>query len=79
MSDKILSFPLGYLDSFDFLTEKEAYYQLRLDAVELLNQVHAGVRSLTARNVEGLRFVNSVGEKLGFELLEFVNPFEQEP
>lgn len=77
MSDdkKILNFPISMIEDFEFLTEKEAYYQLRLEAVELLNMIHEGTAKHTPRSIESLYFINATGEKFGFEPLEFTDPF----
>ncbi|OZI05533.1 hypothetical protein BWI93_25035 [Siphonobacter sp. BAB-5385] len=71
MSNHILAFPITRIDSFENLTEREAVYQLRLDAIDLINRVNAGLCLPSETNLKGLRTVNRLSREHGFEPLVF--------
>lgn len=72
MTDNIITFPITKIDNFDFLTEKEIVYQLRLSAIELLNRLNTGEGYLPiGTDMEGLHTINALSVEYGFEPLDF--------
>lgn len=67
---------MNKIESLDFLTEKETFYQLRLEAIELVNQVNAGLRTYTEGNIRGLKFINSNCAEYGFGPIDFGNAIQ---
>ena len=72
MTDKIVEFPLTRIENFDSLTEREIVYQLRLQAIALLNRLNTNTTRLPpGTDLEALRTINAASIEFGFGPLDF--------
>jgi hypothetical protein len=66
----ILNFPVQKQEPDDCLTDLEAVHQLKLKAVNLLNEVEAGTYTLDFTNIQGLLRVNRLCQAVGIPPLD---------
>lgn len=74
MTDKIVEFPINKIENYDHLTEREIVYQLRLEAIELINRLNTRKTYLPlGTDMEGLHTINQLCIEHGFGPLDFTD------
>ena len=74
MTDKIVEFPISKIENYDNLTEREIVYQLRLEAIELINRLNTRKTYLPlGTDMEGLHTINQLCIERGFGPLDFMD------
>ncbi|RYC66248.1 hypothetical protein [Spirosoma sordidisoli] len=74
MTDKIVEFPISKIGNYDHLTEREIVYQLRLEAIELINRLNTRKTYLPlGTDMEGLHTINQLCIEHGFGTLDFTD------
>lgn len=65
---------MNKIDNFDALTEREIVYQLRLQAIELINRLNTRTTYLPlGTDMEGLDTINQMCIEHGFGPLDFTD------